>query len=125
VKVILNVDVFATPVQNARLVALILYAIDDRHRIEFDLTHPDVLGWVKGQAPGLQEEVALALEVSTQAEAREPAHTVVEVTRTGATDFDRNPIRLNVDEAQRFLERPFVVLLEDQLPPGRSTKTFR
>jgi hypothetical protein len=115
VKVILNPDLFAAPVQSTRLVAFIHYAIDDRHRIEFEPTHPTVAGWVERQARDLQEEIALALEFSTQAEAREPAHTVVEVIRTGATDFNRNPIQLNVHTAQGFLERPFVVLLEDQV----------
>lgn len=114
-KVALSPDLFAPPVQHALLVALIHHAIDDRHRIEVDETDPDVGAWVSQQAEGLREEIRIALEVSTQAEVLEPSHTVVEVTRVGTSDFERNPIRLHLDDARQFLERPFVVLLEDQV----------
>jgi len=55
------------------------------------------------------------LEVSAQAEVLEPSRTVVEVTRAAPSDFEHNPIRLHLDDARQFLERPFVVLLEDQV----------
>jgi hypothetical protein len=115
VKVVLSPDLFATPIQNTLLIALINHAIEDRHRIEVDDAHPDVTAWVSQQAEGLREEVTIALEVSAQAEVLEPSHTVVEVTRAGASDFERSPIRLHLNDARQFLERPFVVLLEDQV----------
>lgn len=114
-KVVLSPDLFAPPVQSALLVTLINHALDDRHRIEIDDDHPDVDAWVTQQAEGLREEIRVALEVSAQAEVLEPSHTVVEVTRMGASDFVRNPIRLHLEDARQFLESPFVVLLEDQV----------
>jgi hypothetical protein len=115
VKVVLRPDVFAPPVQNALLVTLISHAIDDRHRVEFDESHPHVEAWVSQQAEGLREEIRVALEVSAQAEVLEPSHTVVEVTCASASDFEDSPIRLHLNDARQFLERPLVVLLEDQV----------
>jgi hypothetical protein len=115
VKVILNADLFVAPVQSALLITMVNHALHERHRVEFDRQHPDVAAWVGQQAPGLRDEIEFALDASAQLEVLEPARTVVEVTRAQATDFRHAPIRLHLDDARRFLERPLVVLLEDQV----------
>jgi hypothetical protein len=115
VKIILQPDLFTPPVHHVPLVTLISYALEERHRVEVDRQHPAVAAWMEQQARGMREEIELALDASAHDEAREPSHTVAEVTGQDASDFERTPIRLHLVDAQQFLGEPFVILLEDQV----------
>lgn len=91
------------------------YALDGRHRIETDLSHPTIAEWLGQQAAGLQDEIKLAVDLSVEAEALEPSLTVAEIGLFDTTDFTSTPIRLRPAEARAFLERPFSLLIEDAI----------
>lgn len=112
-RVILQPDLFAPPVQHVLLVALINHALEERHRLDVDRQDSAVVAWLREQSSELRAEIELALDSSAHDEAREPSHTVVEVTTLAGSDFERTPIRLHLGQAQQFLGEPFVVLLED------------
>jgi hypothetical protein len=114
VRVTLLPELFEPPDQHTRLIALLRYPLDERHRIDLDTTHPAVAAWLAAQARELCEEIELALELSAQTEAMEPSHTAVEVVRAKPSDYLATPLRVSLHEAQRFLESPFVLLLEDE-----------
>lgn len=119
-RVALAPDLFTAPVQHTLLVALLRYPLDDRHRVDVDLTDRAVAAWLAAQERGLREEIELGLELSAQAEALEPSHTVVDVVRAGPSDYLADPLRICQDDARRFLDSPFEILLED----GRSDRAF-
>ena len=111
----LDLTLFEPPVQTASLVSFFNYALDGRHRIEAELQHPTIAAWLGLQAPGLQEEIRLAIDASAQAEALEPAHTGVIVGRFDVSDFSGSPLRVRLQEAATFLEMPLALLLEDRI----------
>ncbi len=111
-KVTLLPELFEPPVRHSLLITFLNYPLEDRHRIELDTTHASVAAWLSSQAPGLQEQIEFALELSTQAEALEPSHTIVHVTR-GPTNLESAPPHVHIGEARRFLDSPFVILVED------------
>jgi hypothetical protein len=113
VRVTLHPDLFAPPVQHTLLVALLRYPLDDRHRVDVDTTDHAVAAWLTAQQHGVREEIELALELSAQAEALEPSRTAVEVVRAGPSDYLAAPLRVCLDDARRFLDSPFEILLED------------
>lgn len=119
-RVALDPDLFAPPVQHTLLVALLRYPLDDRHRVDVDTTDHAVAPWLAAQQRELREEIELALELSAQLEALEPSHTSVQVVRVGPSDFLATPLRICLDDARRFLDSPFEILLED----GRSDRAF-
>jgi hypothetical protein len=79
-----------------------------------------VVAWLAAQSRELRDEIELALELSAQAEALEPSHAAVEVVCTAPSDYLATPLRVSLYDAQRFLESPFVILLEDE----RSDRAF-
>jgi hypothetical protein len=113
-------ELFDPPVEHTLLIVLLRYPLDERHRVELDTTHPAVSAWLATQAQGLRDEIELALELSVQAEAREPSHTAVEIVRAAPSDYLASPLQVSLGDAQRFLDGPFVVLLEDE----RSDRAF-
>lgn len=113
-------ELFEPPVQHTLLVALLRYPLDERHRVDVDVTHPAVAGWLAAQAAGIREEVEQALEYSALAEALEPSYTAVDVVRAAPSDYLANPVRVCLDDARRFLDSPFEILLED----ARSDRAF-
>ena len=119
-RVTLSPELFTPPMQHTLLVALLRYPLDERHRIELDVTHPAVASWLVSQAPGLREEIQTALELSARGEVLEPSHTSVVVVRTGPSAYHANPPRVALDDARRFLDEPFAIVLED----ARSDRAF-
>jgi hypothetical protein len=113
VRVTLANELFEPPVQDATLISFFNYALEDRHRIEADLDHPIVANWLMAQSGGVQQDVRLAVDSSAELEAREPAVTRAVVGRFPNNDFATNPIRLRLQTAATFLERPLSLLLED------------
>jgi hypothetical protein len=119
VKITLLPELFDPPVRNTLLIALLGYPHIDRHRVELDIAHTGVATWLAAQSQGVREEIDLALAWSTHEEVREPSSTTVLVIR-GPSDLEHTPPRINIDEARRFLDNPFVILLED----ARSDRAF-
>lgn len=119
-RVTLPPELFDSPARHTLLIALLRYPLEDRHRIDVDLSHPTVSAWLTAQAPGVREEIERAVEHSALAEALEPAHTAVEVVRAAPSDFLARPIRVCLDDARRFLDRPFEIVVED----ARSDRAF-
>jgi hypothetical protein len=113
VKITLLPELFEPPVQHALVIALLHYPLTDRHRVELDTSAPRVAAWLAAQAPGLREEIEIALEESTRAEPLEPSHTEAHIVRTGPSDFESRPLRIHLDHARQFLDGPFVIVLED------------
>jgi hypothetical protein len=101
VKVTLLPELFVQPVQNTLLITLLHHPIEDRHRVELEIRHPAVQGWLADQAPGLREEIEIALDLSVRAEALEPSRIAVEVGRAGRTDYFADPIRVPLNDASR------------------------
>ena len=108
-------ELFRGSVAHVLLVTFFHYALDGRHRIEADLSHPTVSQWLQQQSLGLQEEIVLAIDLSVEAEALQPSWTVAEVGMFDATDFTTSPIQLRAADTRAFLERPFALLLEDEI----------
>lgn len=108
-------ELFEAPVAQVLLTALFQYALDDRHRVEADLTHPLVAGWLARQSDALREEITVAVDTSIEAEALEPSATVAEVGTFHETDFGAEPIRLRWEDARAFLDKPFTLLFEDRI----------
>jgi hypothetical protein len=113
VKITLLPELFEPPIQNALLIALLSYPLDDRHHIDLDTAHPSIAAWFSAQSPGLREELELGLDLSVQAEALEPSRTTVQITGSGPPDFESDPLRVPLAGARQFLDSAFVILLED------------
>lgn len=108
-------ELFQAPVADLLLTTVFQYALDGRHHIEADLAHPVIAEWLQQQSVGLQEQITLAVDLSAEAEALQPSRTVAEIGMFVATDFAATPIRLRPANARAFLERPFSLLLEDEI----------
>jgi hypothetical protein len=91
VKVTLVPELFDPPVHHTLLIALLHYPIEDRHRVELDVEHPSVAGWLAAQAQGVREEIKVALDLSARAETLEPSHTAVAVVRAAPSDYRVRP----------------------------------
>jgi hypothetical protein len=113
VRVTLRPELFDPPARPTLLIALLRYPLEDRHRIDLDLSHPTVSAWLTAQALGVREEIERAVEYSALAEALEPSHTAVEVIRAAPSDYLASPVRVCLDDARRFLDRPFEIVVED------------
>jgi hypothetical protein len=118
VKVTLLPELFDAPVYHSLLISILSYPLNDRHRIELDLKDPGIANWLSTQSRGLQEEIQFALDLSTQAEVLEPSSTAVHIRRSVPTEFGSVPLRIHIDEARRFLDSPFVLLVEDEVSDG-------
>lgn len=108
-------ELFQAPVDDLLLTTLFYYALDGRHHIEAELAHPIIAAWLQHQSVGVQEQITLAVDLSAEAEALQPSRTVAEIGMFDATNFGSTPIRLRPADARAFLERPFALLLEDEI----------
>jgi hypothetical protein len=113
VRVQLLPELFQRPTSDALLIAFINYALTGRHTIELNLEHPLVRQWHDAQSAGVKDDVALAVQISTDEEALQPSHTEGVVGLFGASDYNRSPIRLRIQDARQFLETPISLILED------------
>ncbi len=114
-RVALADDLFAPPTQDARLIALFNYALENRHRVEANLQVPTVAAWLASQSIGVREDVHLAVDSSLELEAREPALTRVTVGKFAANNLHTDPLQIDIQDATLFLERPLSLLLEDSI----------
>lgn len=112
-RVVLEPELFQPPAQDATLISFFNYALEDRHRVETDLAHPIVVDWLATQSVRIQQDVHFAVDSSAGLEALEPAITRVDIGRFARSDFAADPIRVRLQDAAAFLERPLSLLLED------------
>jgi hypothetical protein len=115
VRVALADDLFEPPAQDARLISLFNYALENRHRVEANLQVPAVAAWLASQSRGVREDVHMAVDSSLELEAREPAVTRVIVGKFAANNVHTDPLQIGIQDATLFLERPLSLLLEDAI----------
>jgi hypothetical protein len=115
VRVSLSSDLFVPPIEHSLIATLFRYALDGRHRIDADLQHPLIRAWLNDQSSALQEEIQFAIDITAEAEALDPSHTRAVVGVFANNDWGTHPIHIRIDDARRFLETPFAVLLEDNV----------
>lgn len=112
-RVVLDPQLFAPPLEHLSLPGLFDYGVRDEHRIDVDLEHPAVVAWLEAQPADARALYVFAVESSAEQEMLHPSATSIFVTTVEQSSWDSEPPRLTLSDTRRLLRRTFEIYVED------------
>jgi hypothetical protein len=110
-KLVLRDEVFRASA--LKLAPLFTAALERRHRVEVDESGPLFRAWLAARSRDDRDEIQTAIDGSLEAEAREPARTLIEVADEAESDWAVIPPVITIDDALLVARAPFRVLVEN------------